>query len=72
MWRLLKAELIYYKIIFLYIFIISLLGFFYLHNAPIIVKNYPSKEQLGYVFLVHMLIYFMGGLFAIFFKCLCL
>ena len=64
MWRLLKAELSYYKRIFLYIFIISIVGFINLHNATIIVKNYPSKESMGYVFLAHMLIYFMGGLFA--------
>jgi len=65
MWRLLKAELVYYKRIFLYIFIISLVGFINLHNAPVIVKNYPSKELLGYVFLAHMLIYFMGGFFIL-------
>ena len=43
-------------------------GFINLHNAPIIVKNYPSKELLGYVFLAHMLIYFMGGFFILSYK----
>ena len=59
MWRLLITELIYYKIVFPYIFFISFIGFINLHNAPILIKNYPSKEQLGYVFLAHMLVYFL-------------
>ncbi|UCC38549.1 MAG: hypothetical protein JSV96_12020 [Candidatus Aminicenantes bacterium] len=58
-WQVLKAEIKYNNLVFLYIFICSVLGFFVLHYWTRIFKEVPPNNNIGYLSLAYMFSYFV-------------